>query len=164
MYRKKTGYLWMVVLDIFISFYTLKVPDAGKDWGQKEKRASRGWDGWMASPMQWTWPWAMDVTLGKLWEILRDREAWCAAVHGVTESDVTGWLNNSIHFFISPNKHTLSNWNTVDLQCCVSFWPTARRFIYIYITILKNIYIYYFSDFCIVVYYRMLNIVPCAVQ
>ena len=31
MYRKKTGYLWMVVLEIFISFYTLKVPDAGKD-------------------------------------------------------------------------------------------------------------------------------------
>ena len=31
MYRKKTGYLCMVVLDVFISIYTLKVPDAGKD-------------------------------------------------------------------------------------------------------------------------------------
>ena len=30
-----------------------KVPEAGKDWGQKEK-CVRGWDGWMASPMQWT--------------------------------------------------------------------------------------------------------------
>ena len=27
-----------------------------------------------------------DVNLGKLWKILRDREAWCAAVHGVTKS------------------------------------------------------------------------------
>ena len=34
-----------------------KVPNAEKDWGQKEKRAS-GWDGWMALLMQWTWTWA----------------------------------------------------------------------------------------------------------
>ena len=29
---------------------------------------------------------AMDMNLGKLWEIVRDREVWCAAVHGVTKS------------------------------------------------------------------------------
>jgi len=29
---------------------------------------------------------AMDMTLGKLWEMVRDREAWHAAVHGVTKS------------------------------------------------------------------------------
>ena len=29
---------------------------------------------------------AMNMNLGKLWEMLRDREAWCAAVHGVTKS------------------------------------------------------------------------------
>ena len=29
---------------------------------------------------------AMDMNLGKLWKMVRDREAWCAAVHGVTKS------------------------------------------------------------------------------
>ena len=35
-----------------------KDPDAGKDWRQKEKGGSRGWDSWIASPTQWTWIWA----------------------------------------------------------------------------------------------------------
>ena len=29
---------------------------------------------------------AMDMNLGKLWEMVRDREAWCAAVPGITKS------------------------------------------------------------------------------
>ena len=36
---------------------------------------------------------SMDMNLGRLQEMVRDREAWCAAVHGVTESDMIWQLN-----------------------------------------------------------------------
>ena len=60
-----------------------------KTWCWERLRAGgegddRGWDGWMASPTQWTWVWVMVLVM--------DREVWCAAVHGVTNSQI--WLSD----------------------------------------------------------------------
>ena len=50
------------------------------------------------------WLDAMDMNLGKLLEMVRDREDWHAAVHGVPELDMTGQLNNNNIVLVST-KH-----------------------------------------------------------
>ena len=52
---------------------------------------------------------AMDMNSGKLREVVREREAWCAAIHGVAESDMTGKLNNN-------NSNGLKRKATVVIQ------------------------------------------------
>ena len=92
------------------SWLTGTVPHAGKDWGQKEKRASEDeMAGWHHR--------AVDMNLGILWEMVRDREAWCAAAHGVTKS----WTQLGDWTTTTSNNEARENWFDLSFLSCFYF-------------------------------------------
>jgi len=64
-----------------------KDPNAGKDWGQEEKESTED--------EMVRWHNSVDMSLSRLWDLVKDREASHAAVHGCKESDMTEQLNNN---------------------------------------------------------------------
>ena len=90
-----------------------KDPDAGRDWGQEEKVTTEDeMAGWHVSD-------SMDVSLSELRELVMDREAWRAAIHGVSKSQTQlsdwtelNWTCDNPKYFYQTFFLTVSHTHT----------------------------------------------------
>ena len=73
-----------------------------------------------------------DINISKLWEIVEDTGAWCAAVHGVAKSQIqlSDWRKKNVHLFFSshPFSNSISSMRP-PLTICLQLQPLFASFL-----------------------------------
>ena len=104
-----------------------KDPEAGKDWRQEEKRATEdemvGWHHQL-NGKEFEW----------IWEMVKDRGAWCAAVHGVAKgwTQLSDWTTTTMSLKekkVNPSNRTRpppGNSN-IEVFLLVLYWGNPKR-------------------------------------
>ena len=115
--RQKCQHLQVTVCVIsttcVVSFFEAVLLRYNSHWRQKEKGAAGDEIDSITD--------SMDMDLGKLWEIVEDRGAWCTAVRGVTKSRIwlSDWTTTTINSHITNFTH---------FKCTIFFLPDLQSF------------------------------------
>ena len=96
------------------SWLIWKDPDVGKNWRKEEKGITED------KMVRW-YQNTMDMSLGKLQELVMDREAWYATVHGVTKSRTC----------------RLSDWSELKLYQSITLWNLSSWFYYLVLKVVN---------------------------
>ena len=98
-----------------------KDPDAGKDWRQEEKGMTEKWDGWMASPSQWTCLWAGS---GSWWWTGRPGMLQSMGLQRVGHD----WVTEPMSFWYVPTSLLLSWGHFLAFWGSWKFYLLSRMF------------------------------------
>ena len=113
---------------------------------------------------------SMDMNLGKLREMVRDREAWHAAAHGVTENQKqlgdwiarsTIWFWASFHFVLLSSSYSLDSSPLSDMSFTSIFSQSVAYIFYSLGAIFHRVDIFYFNKIWLINYFfYVLGLVP----
>ena len=95
-----------------------KDPDNGKNWRQ-EKKGTRGWDGWMASPPRWTWVW---TSSGSWWWTRRPGMLQSMGLQRVDwATEVKNKLKNNLKILKLLSKYSFRITSYFDYRFYISY-------------------------------------------